>query len=317
MVDATPTMTSESRFIAELAQLGDSDRPLVHAELKILSTLGGEVLRLFWQAWCSYPVERRVEIVQALNSLSEDNLDLDFHPVLRACLSDSDAEVRVAAIAGLWEDESERTLDRLLALLEDDSGGVRAAAAVALAPFAYRAELDELDARAGQRLLTVLLRVSGDPEQPLEVRRRAVEALGYFAASREAQAEVGRAYAHPERAMRESAILAMGRSMRPTWFPYIERELQSPAPALRYEAARAVGELAEEGRPLLVALLPLIDDDDTEVALAAIWALGQVGGPNAKRILERLARSNDSTRRQAASDALDELSLEDVDPRRY
>ena len=316
MVDATPKMTSESSFLAELARLGDSDRPLVHAELKSLSTLGGEELRLFWRAWCHYPVERRVEIIHALNALSEDNLDFDFHPVLRACLSDSSADVRTAAVAGLWEDESERTMDRLMALLDDESGEVRAAATVALAPFAYRAEVGELDTRAGQRVLTLLLHVSNDPEQPLEVRRRAVEALGYFAASREAQAEIGRAYAHPERSMRESAILAMGRSMRPTWFPYIERELKSPAAALRYEAARAVGELADEGRPLLVALLPLIDDDDTEVALAAIWALGQVGGPNAKRILERLARSHDSTRRQAASDALDELSLEDVDPRR-
>jgi HEAT repeat protein len=61
-------------------------------------------------------------------------------------------------------------------------------------------------------------------------------------------------------------------------------------------------------------LLPLVDDDDTEISLAAIWALGQVGGPSAKRLLERLVRVKDTTRRQAASEALEELSLEDADP---
>ncbi|WP_245863287.1 HEAT repeat domain-containing protein [Candidatus Viridilinea mediisalina] len=298
---------------SRLAPLGDVGRPLAHHDLKLLSALDHEGLGGFWQVWREFPAERRLEVVQALDALSEDNIDLDFHPVLRACLSDPDDLVRAAAVAGLWEDESERTMERFLAMLDDDAGPVRAAATIALARFAYRAEIGTLSVSTGQRLLTELLRVTVDPEQPLEVRRRAVEALGYFANSREAQAEIGRAYAHAELAMRESAILAMGRSMRPTWFPYIERELQSPAPSLRYEAARAVGELAEDGRPLLTALLPLVDDD-LEISLASIWALGQVGGPNAKRILERLARSQEPSRRQAAHDALAELNLEDVDP---
>ncbi len=299
-------------FEAQLARIGDLGQPLIHSELKILADLGPESLKVFWQAWREFPADRRIEIVRALDELGEDNVDLDFRPVLRACLSDAHPEVRAAAVMGLWEDESERTMDRLIALLDDEAGGVRSAAAVALAPFAYRAEIGELAAPVGQRVQAALLRVAIDPEQPLEVRRRAVEGLGYFANSKEAQAEIGRAYAHPELSMRESAVLAMGRSMRPTWFPYIERELKSPSPALRYEAARAVGELGEEGRPLLPALLPLVDDDDTEISLTAIWALGQVGGPSAKRLLERLARSKDEARRQAAADALEELSLDEL-----
>jgi HEAT repeat protein len=155
-----------------------------------------------------------------------------------------------------------------------------------------------------------LLAAATDPEQPLDVRRRAVEGLGYFANSKEAQAEVGRAYAHPELTVRESAILAMGRSMRPVWLPYIERELKSASPAMRYEAARAVGEMGEDGRALLPSLLPLVDDDDGEIATAAIWSLGQVGGPSAKRVLQRLARSKDDARRTAANAALEEIAIE-------
>jgi HEAT repeat protein len=298
-------------FEAQLATLGDLAKPLAHAELKSLSNLGPAMLQAFWAAWREFPAERRLAIISELDTLAEDNVDLDFRPVFRACLSDADPDVRAAAVAGLWEDESERTMDRLITLLNDDAGLVRAAATVALAPFAYRAEVGELPQAAGQRILAALLGVATDPEQPLDVRRRAIEGLGYFAGSKEAQAEIGRAYAHSEVTMRESAVLAMGRSMRPTWFPYIERELKSPSPALRYEAARAVGELGEDGRPMLAALLPLVDDDDGEIAQAAIWSLGQVGGPSAKRVLERLARSKDEARRQAASDALEELTIDE------
>lgn len=299
-------------FEEQLARLGDLGKPLAHAELKALSNLGPEMLKVFWTAWRQFPAERRLAVVAELDGLAEDNIDLDFRPVFRACLSDADPDVRAAAVAGLWEDESERTMERLIALIEDESGLVRAAAIVALARFAYRAEVGELPAAAGQKILGALLRTAADPEQPAEVRRRAIEGLGYFAGSKEAQAEIGRAYAHAEITMRESAVLAMGRSMRPTWFPYIERELKSPSPALRYEAARAVGEIGEDGRPLLTSLLPLVDDDDIEISQAAIWSLGQVGGPSAKRVLERLARSKDDARRQAARDALDELSLDEV-----
>ena len=299
-------------FEEQLQTIGELGKPLAHAELKALSNLGPETLKAFWVIWREFPAERRLEIVREIDALTEDNVDLDFRPVFRAGLSDADPEVRVAAIKGLWEDESARAMERLMALLDDEAGPVRAAAAVALAPYAYRAELGELPAATGQQLQAALLRTVIDPEQPLEVRRRAIEGLGYFAGSKEAQAEIGRAYAHPELAMRESAVLAMGRSMRPTWVPYIERELKSPSPALRYEAARAVGELGEDGRPLLAALLPLLDDDDIEISQSAIWAMGQVGGPGAKRVLERLATSKDEARRQAANDALEELRISEL-----
>ncbi len=296
-------------FEDQVAHLGDISRPLSHNELRVLANLGSESLKIFWQAWRQFPGERRSAIIHDLDGLGEDNIDLDFRPVFRACLGDVDPEVRAAAVAGLWEDESELTMDRLISLIQDDSGKVRATATISLASFACRGELGELSEVATQRVYAALLAAATDPEQPIDVRRRAVEGLGYFANSEEAQAEIGRAYAHPEPTVRESAILAMGRSMRPIWIPFIERELKSVSPAMRYEAARAVGELGEDGRPLLASLLPLVDDEDGEISTAAIWSLGQVGGPNAKRVLERLARSKDDARRTAANAALEDLTI--------
>ncbi len=294
---------------AEVQALGDASRPLKVRNLKLLSDLEVAQMGTFMAVWQTISAERRLEIAQTLVELAEDNVDLDFRQIFLACLDDSDAEVRTTAIQGLWEDERSQTMQRLLGLLHDPSGEVRAAATIGLSRFAYRAELGELSDADAHAVCTKLLEAATDPEQPLEVRRRAVEGLGYFSQVPESQVEIGRAYAHSEQLMRESAIVAMGRSMRPVWFPYIERELRSVSPALRYEAARAVGELGEEGQALLSALIPLVDDDDVEVSLAAIWALGQVGGPHARRVLQRLVRSRDETRSQAAQEALEELSL--------
>ncbi len=297
-------------FAERVAQLDTMEKAPTRLDLKLLANLGPESVYIFWEQWQRFSLERRRHIMRLLAELAEEQIQLDYRPIFRACLADQDAEIRVLAIEGLWEDDHEQMMDRLIQMLHDPAGEVRAAALLSLARFAYRAEIGDLSLSAGQRLHDVLVGAATDPEQPFEVRRRAIEALGYFAESSQAQELVDRAYNTDDIYMRESAVLAMGRSMRRQWFPYILRELQSPSPSLRYEAARAVGEIGEDGRELLPALLPLVDDEDTEIALAAIWALGQVGGADARRILQRIARSRDEVRAQVAQDALAELDLD-------
>jgi HEAT repeat protein len=188
---------------------------------------------------------------------------------------------------------------------------VRAAAAIALSRFAYLVSLDELDAKAARALQRTLLETILDRRQPLDVRRRSLESAGYFADADEVQRQIGLAYDDDEPLLRESALVAMGRSMLPRWLPAIAKELTSVSPALRYEAARAAGEMAEDARSLLPKLVPLLNDDDSEVALAAIWALGQIGGGAARRALQQVRKSRDETRSQAAAEALEELALDD------
>jgi HEAT repeat protein len=171
--------------------------------------------------------------------------------------------------------------------------------------------LGELSADDTQALRAALIQSVLDQRQPLDVRRRALEGAGYFADSDEVQREVGQAYASDEQFMRESALVAMGRSMLPRWLPTIGAALAHASPALRYEAARAAGEMAEEGRSLVARLLPLLSDEDSEVALAAIWALGQIGGAAAQRALQQMGKSRDEARSLAAAEALEELSLDD------
>jgi HEAT repeat protein len=281
-------------------------------ELKPLSGLAPEEHDLFWGAWSAIAPRRRAEIARAMAELAEDNVELDFNQPLTWMLDDEDAQVRAAAIEGLWENNGTQLLHRLQKLLRiDPSADVRAIAAISLSRFAYMASMDELADDDARALRDVLLTSIRDTRQPLEVRRRSIESAGYYATEIDIQREIGQAYESGEQLLRESALAAMGRSMLPRWLPTIAKELESSSPALRYEAARAAGEMAEDARALASKLAALLNDGDGEVALAAIWALGQVGGDNAKRLLQQLRKNGDDARRQAAEAALEGLSLDD------
>jgi HEAT repeat protein len=295
-----------------VAEIGAREHTLTMRDLKPLSGLDLTEREAFWPAWQAITPDRRDQIAHAMVELAEDNVDLNFGAALYWMLDDDDAGVRAVAIEGLWEEASGRLMRRLLTLLRDDpSPDVRAGAAMALSRFAYQAALGELSDAEAATLQAVLIERMLDQAQPLDVRRRALESAGYFSDSSKVQREIELAYAGDEQLWRESALVAMGRSMLPRWLPTIGTALSHISPALRYEAARAAGEMAEDARALVPRLAPLLDDDDSEVALAATWALGQIGGEPARRVLQRASKSGDETRRQAASEALEELSLDD------
>jgi HEAT repeat protein len=297
---------------SHIQEIGASDHKLAMRDLKPLSGLGREERADFWPAWAAIMPRRRAEIARAMVELAEDDIELDFTAAQSWLLDDDDSEVRANAIEGLWENTSTALLHQLLRLMRSDPApAVRAAATLSLSRFAYLAELEELDSRDIQALRDGLLAAIGDMRQPLEVRRRALESAGYFGSISEIQHQIELAFASDEQLLRESALVAMGRSMLERWLPLIGRELESPSPALRYEAARAAGEMAEDARALLPKFTPLLNDPDSEVALAAIWALGQIGGDTAKRLLQQVRKNADETRSQAATDALEELSLGD------
>ncbi|MBI2941449.1 MAG: HEAT repeat domain-containing protein, partial [Chloroflexi bacterium] len=142
-----------------------------------------------------------------------------------------------------------------------------------------------------------------------ELRRRALEAVSHRSLPAVAAA-IERAYASPDLKMRASAICAMGRNCDRRWLDIIGSELASGGPELRYEAARASGEL---GEPVLVRpLARLLVDRDPEVRVAAVGALGEIGGRQARQALKYCLESDDLVIRDAAAEALKNLDfLED------
>ena len=116
------------------------------------------------------------------------------------------------------------------------------------------------------------------------------------------------AYYDEDEKMQSSALFAMGRSADPYWRKLLVQELDNPNPELRFEAARACGELEN---PLAVSQLIQMtaDDPDREVQQAAVWALGRIGGREAREALEACYESDDEVLSVAAAEALDEMDL--------
>lgn len=292
-------------FADFLALLADPSQKVLMADLERLSALDRPRLEEFRAAWSSVPAERRRRIFEDLAELAEDNVELDFAGVLRVGLADPDPSVRTAAAAGLWEDEEPGTVLALLDhLAHDESAAVRAEAAGSLGAAAMRVETSGSSATLAVKIRTGLLAAAENADEPISVRRRALESLGCITDER-VYALIVRAYADEDEQMRLSAVHAMGRSASPEWIETIWKELKSRNPEMRYEAARAAGEIADERsvRPLA----SLLTDEDHEVRLAAIGALGEIGGEQAVRALRYLTQqSEDADTKEAAEEALEE-----------
>jgi len=215
--------------------------------------------------------------------------------------------VRTQAIEGLWEDEDIKLIRPLIAFLRDDpSVAVRAAAATSLGRFVLLGELEKLSATLSNSVCEALWEVIHSLEEDIEVRRRAIESMAY--SSEEAMAEViADAYADDDWRMRVSAVFAMGRSADPRWKSTVLREVTNPNPEMRYEAARACGALeVEEAIPYL---RNLVYDNDRDIQEVSIWSLGQIGGAEARRILEDCYEEADEILCEVIEDALGELAL--------
>jgi HEAT repeat protein len=243
--------------------------------------------------------------------MSESDFEVDFGEVFKLCLADADPRVRAAAIEGLWEVEDVRLIRPLVrALAKDDVDTVREAAAMSLSRFALRAELGQLPPRLADMVWESLWQAANSAEEVIPVRRRAIESLAYFDRP-EVNETIVRAYQHEDSSMRVSAVFAMGRSADEEWSTQVLNELESESPEMRYEAARACGELQLAGA--VPRLSQMTADLDLEVKLAAVSSLGRIGGPEARRVLEICVEMGDEALAEAAREDLDEMDYMEED----
>lgn len=280
---------------------------LNHQTLAKLSALAREKVEDFARTWHSLPLAERRRIVRALTEMAQDNVDLDYSDLFVRLLDDEDPDVRIAAIEGLWEDDRASTADRLIALARTDPEvEVRGAAFDGVGRFALRASLDELHGSVAGRVRQVLAEHVG-PDTPVPLRRRAIEAAGYFDEQPFSDA-IERSFASRDPGLRASALRAMGRNCDDRWLPTILREMESEEPVLRFEAVRAAGEMEDERT--IPKVVERLEDEDREVRLAALGALGAIGGPRARRALQQVkARGDDEAMVEAAETALEELEI--------
>ena len=295
---------------SSLQQIAEGSGTLSYQALFELSDLSPGELGRFARTWFKVPSQRREEVIGRLVDMAEENPELDFGSVFKLCLKDPDAGAREKAITGLWESEDRSVIPTLVDMLKSDSSGqVRSSAAMALGKFASLAQDRKILSRDGELVQGSLMEALKNEQEWLEVRRRALESVAPFNTS-EVPKYIQWAYESDDTKLGCSSLFAMGRTGDPQWLPTIIRELQNPNPPIRYEAANACAEIDdEEAAPHLI---PLLHDDDAQVQIAAISALGELGGSLAKRALKRCLKIGDPIMEDAARNALENITaLED------
>ena len=266
-----------------LESLADTSTEVPASDFIELSDMLPEELGMFARVWFGIDVERQRRMISTMVELAEGNPELDFGAIFKMCLKHEDEVVLETAMEGLWEQEDRSIIPSLLQTLHSDkSPRVRSAAAAALGKFSLLVQEGKLLPKDRESIHNSLMDTLNDSDQPLDVRRRSLEAVAPFNTGA-IRKMVSWAYESEDLALKSSSIFAMGRTGESTWLPLLIKELQSPEPSIRYETANACGELGEEDAvPHLVSLL---QDDDLQVQLAGINALAKIGSSLAKKVL--------------------------------
>lgn len=261
--------------------------------------------------WDALSGDYRVRLMQRAAEAAETNLELHYRILGLIGLSDPEAGVRQAAIEVLWEDETLDVMNRLIQLARNDpEERVRAAALSGLGRYILLGELGDLPESETVRAQEIAIELLQNERQPVEIRRRALEAIANC--SHEiVPGAIQRAYRSADHEMHVSAVFAMGRTCDDRWEDLVMQELDSEDAEMRYEAARAAGEI--ELTASVPRLAQLLTEDDREIREIAVWSLGEIGGKEATRILRALLEvaeeEDDEVLVEAVEDALSSASL--------
>ncbi len=289
---------------------GTDDKEISIAKLYALSDLPPELMAKFVAEWPGLPLERREKIARHLADIMEENYQVDFTPLFAMFLADGATEVRRAALDGLWDSTEVSLLPTMISLMQTDSDeSVRVAAAVALGHYVLMAEWGQVNPKVSQPVVTALLAELEKPDVSFAMQSAALEAVASSGHGR-VHDHIQTAYASRYERLRLSAVYAMGASADRRWLSTVLRELDHDDTEMRIEAARAAGSLAASDAVEKLEEL-ILEDDDLEVQITAVQALGKIGGDLVNEILHRLTETEEDLPEdllEAIEEALDEAS---------
>lgn len=300
---------NETNFTHILEALANYSEPFPPRMLRNFSDLSPLHLRELKGIWPALKRERKISLLEDLETVAESDMLVSFDELAKMSLSDADPAVRVLSIRLLWECEEARLIPIFTEMMLSDSAeDVRAAAASALGKFVYLGELESIpDALRISSLQNLFDVVTGE-DLPM-VRRRALESLGYSSHSK-VPGLIQHALEQEDTQWLTSALYAIGRSADDKWSETVLQYLDSPDSEVLFEAVRAAGELElEDARDLLFEILENTTDDQ-ELRFAIIWSLSQIGGKGVKQKFEEMAeKCTDDEEAEWLEKALENLEL--------
>jgi len=302
----------ELSFQVVLDLLLEKDGHLPERHLLQFSDLIPADLESLLDAWPRISLERKTLLLDQLNALADINTLVSFDDLGRALLEDADAPVRQRAVRLLVECDDGRLIPKFIdMLMADPENAVRAEVASTLGLFVQLGEFNEISTELKQRVEDTLLSVTNaDGEEP-NIRRRALESLGY-SSRLEISTLIQSAFDREDPDWRASALFALGRTSDERWGGHVLQMLAAENRRTRLAAVKSAGELGlRSAVPLLLDMLE--EEFDEAIAGAAVWSLSQIGGEDARLYLENLLDSMDEDEPQYSfvEEALDNLALTD------
>ena len=281
--------------------------------LQQLSDIEESDIRSILGVWSQVGLNRKLTLLENLESLMEDDSLVNFENFAKALLIDGESVIRGRAIRLLRESRDAKLLPSFISLLKDDPEvQTRAEAASALGAFVDLGELEELPEETLRQVEQVLFE-SLNGTDDVKVRRRALESLG-FSSRPEVPALIETAFGRAESAWQASALFAMARSADNRWDGEVLTSLANENRNVREAAVEAAGQLAiKAASPILINMLEEEEDDD--LTSAVIWSLSQIGGEDARVFIENLIdQTEDEDQIEFLEEALENLAFtEDLD----
>ena len=298
----------QASFETVLAALADLSHEFPQRYLPYFSDLDPASLDAVRATWPHVALERKLLVLDQLESLVQADTLVSFDDLARALLTDPEAGVRTRAIRLLAECDDPKLIASYVNILQSDpDDAARAEAATALGQFVMLGELDEIAESAHHEAEEALLKTVNS-ENTQEVRRRALESLG-FSSRLEVPTLIESAFTRDDAEWIASALFAMGRSADDRWEEEVVGMLMSAEPSIQLAAVQAAGELGlATAGPILLKLLE--DEEDAGVIEAAIWSLSQIGGEDARVYIENLLDlAEDDEQIEFLEEALENLAF--------
>jgi len=305
-----PDKQLRTPFQSILDSFREEDKDLPRPLLQRFSDLDPASLKAFLGTWPDVPLKRKKLFLASLLDLLDSDTLVSFDALGRSLLSDPDAVVRAGALRLLSESDDPKLIPILINIMQKDPEiKPRTEATALLGEFVMLGELEELP-QDKQRLTeqALLSVVSGN--EPAELQRSAIEALGYSSRP-EVETLIASAFHRQDPDWIKSALVAMGRSSDERWEDDVLGMLLNENPRIRRAAVEAAGQLnLDDAGPILIRLLD--DEDDEEVISGAVWSLSEIGGEDARIYLQSmLDRATDPEQIDFIEDALDNLTFTD------
>lgn len=292
-----------------LDHLLDSKKDIPQNHLKYYSDLDPKSLQLFLDIWSSVKAPRKLLLLDNLLAELERDTLVSYEEIGLALLNDADGEIRARAIRLLAESDDPKLGTKLIEIFLNDADlAPRMEAATLLGEFILLGELEKLKENLQRRIEDALILIVRSDDNPT-LRKRALEALSYSSRP-EIAALIESAFERADPSWVASALIAMGRSHDEVWIDDVVNKILDDDPRIRFAAVEAAGELSiQEAVPILLQMLE-DEEEDEDVATAAIWSLSQIGGDDARiYLLNLVENTEDENLIEFLEDALENLDF--------